>query len=58
MRDAVRIQGGVVSEIPVMELLIKSVQLAHTKYKRRINDEAVEEQVIKIARLLKETERK
>lgn len=58
VKDAVRIQGDVVSEMPVTKVLIKSGQLAHTKYKRRIEDEAAEEQVIKKARMLKEAERK
>ena len=32
VKDAVRIQGGVVSEMPVTKLLIRSGQLAHNKY--------------------------
>ena len=58
VKDAVRIQEGVVSEMPVTNLLIRSGQLAHNKYKRRVEDEAAEEQIIKKARMLRETEKK
>ena len=46
------------SEMPVTKLLIRSGQLAHNKYKRRVEDEAAEEQIIKKARMLRETEKK
>ena len=37
VRDAVRIQGVVVADMPVTEVLIKSVQLSHTEYKKKKN---------------------
>ena len=58
VKDAVRVSGGVVSEMPVTKVLVRFGQLAHNKYKRRIEEEAAEEQVIKKARMVKEAERK
>ena len=50
MKDAVRIQGGAVSQMPVMKVLIMFGQLARTKYKRRIEDETAEGKNVKRGR--------